>query len=102
MMGGLTFCFRARVPARWARAPLGYWLLTRTAGGYKLAFNRYEDDTPEVTRHYHDLMVIDISGPGARISETLLKFDGRKYQPASCWLTDKSKDGKRHRAPCGG
>ncbi|HMG72650.1 MAG TPA: hypothetical protein VK582_04045 [Pyrinomonadaceae bacterium] len=39
---------------------------------------------------------------GARVSETLLKFDGSRYKPASCWLTDQSKDGTRHRVPCGG
>jgi len=84
---------------------VGYWLLTGAPGGYKLAFNHYEDALsilPTVTRRYHDLMVAGISGPGARISEMLLKFDGSKYQPASCWLTDQTKDGKRHRAPCGG
>ena len=83
----------------------GYWLLTRTPGGYKLAFNHYEDALsilPTVTRRYHDLMVAGISGAGAQVSEMLLKFDGSKYQPASCWLTDQSKDGKRHRVPCEG
>jgi hypothetical protein len=82
----------------------GYWLLTRTAGGYKLAFNEYEDALsilPAVTRGYHDLMVADISGAGARVSETLLKYDRSKYKPASCWLTDQSKNGTRHRVPCG-
>lgn len=83
----------------------GYWLLTRTADGYKLAFNHYEDALsilPTVTRRYHDLMVAGISGAGAESSEMLLKFDGSKYKPASCWLTDQSKDGKRHRVACGG
>ena len=84
---------------------VGYWLLTGAPGGYKLAFNHYEDALsilPTVTRRYHDLMVAGISRASARISEMLLKFDGSKYQPASCWLTDQTKDGKRHRAPCGG
>src|SRR6266566_205060 len=105
MMGGPTFCFRAPSSCTMAAHTSGYWLLTRAARGYKLAFNHYEDALsilPTVTRRYHDLMVLGIGGPGARISEMLLKFNGSKYQPASCWLTNKSKDGKRHRVPCSG
>ena len=105
MMGGLTSALGHEF-LHDVRAHRGlYWLLTGAPGGYKLAFNHYEDPLsipPTMTRRYHDLMALGISGPGARISEMLLKFDGSKYQPASCWLTDQTKDGKRHRAPCGG
>lgn len=72
--------------------------IRRTAGEYDLAFKDYADALsigPPVKNGYHDLGVVGISGAGARIFETVLKFDGSKYKSAACWLTDMSKDRKR-------